>query len=223
MTERLPARAGLLAVVVALFVLGFVNPGTADDLKSPVELAVTGGMSDGPGYADWAPGVGAGLEVGPSFFHVTGALNWIGLTKSGTPGGHQISATVGGKVFVGRFFVVGGFNHNDTDQTIWTKTVQYAYGGGGFRWNGKTHRGDRPVNINEASFTYWRETYSTYANDTQVYRFTYSFDHRLGASPWTVRLTTSVSGMKFNDNPYPDAAKRQGTAFSAAIGLGFRP
>jgi len=212
----------VVGIALAVFPLT-TSWSTADELVDTVELAFTGGVVDGPGLAGYAPTVGVALETGPRLLRLTASGSWSKLTKTGTPGGTQVGGQLGAKIYLRCFFVTGGYTHSFTDQEVWTKTVEYIYAGGGFRWAGKTRNNGRAQVLNQVAFTVFREAYSSYANDTTIYRGSYVLDRRLGTGPWCVRGQFSLGVMHFNDNPYPGAERRQGMSMSAGIGISFRP
>lgn len=224
MVARFFLRKCRLLAPVVLVLLLHAAWSTADELTSPVEFAVSGGVSDGPSYTNYAPSASAVLEAGPRWLRLVAVGSWTGLTKEQTPGGYHVCGSAGGKIYFGPFFATGGFSHDYTDQQVWEKTVQYLYGGGGYRWAAGryTESGERRWR-NQVAVTYWREAYSTYANDTTVLRFTFTGNRRIRNSPWWVRIRVSFSGMSYNEHPYPGAERRDDLGMTAKLGLAFMP
>ncbi|HXK36641.1 MAG TPA: hypothetical protein VJ553_03610 [Candidatus Paceibacterota bacterium] len=200
------------------------GPVRADDVTSFVEATMAGGIVSGPGFGR-DPNVGLALSLGPTFSRLQANGGWTRLHKDTTPGGYQLSGNLGAQVFVTHnVFVMGGISRNFSDQTIWTKRVHYAYGGAGLRWSRKRHPelGIRQE-LSEISVTYFRETFSTYANRAEVYRASYAYEHRLGTGSVSARLAASIGLMYYDEHPYPGAVRRSGLESKFGIGLSYRP
>lgn len=186
------------------------------------ELLGSGGFSDGPGYASKAPQVGTSASFGTSWLRVSGGGSYAWLHKQSTPsGGFQQSTYYSVEGGARNVFLLAGLNHNYSDQACWTKTVDYRFGGIGYRWAGGW-RGDRATSINEVRALYYREFRSTYANRTEFFSAGYSWDRMLKGALY-LRLSLRLGVLYFDDNPYPGAARRHGAASSFNIGLVARP
>jgi hypothetical protein len=185
------------------------------------ELTGSTGFSDGPGYAARSPHVAMQVGIGTSWLRANAGASHGWLHKAGTSGGYQRSYSFGAEIGRRNAFLFGGTNRNFTDQTEYTKTVNYGFGGAGFRWAG-SWRGERAVSINEVRVIYYRETYSTYANRTEQYAASYSWDRMLRGALY-LRLSFKLGAVYYDDNPYPGAQRRNGLASSLNIGIVARP
>lgn len=210
-------------VIVAGTVLMAVPPAAraGDDVTSPLEVTLTGGFVSAPGSGR-DPTTGLGIAVGPDLLRVRAAGVWTRLHKDGTPGGYAVSGSVGAEVFLGGAFIGGGVSRSFLDQTVWTKRAHFAYGTAGYRWTGVRHERGKPKDFHEAGATYFRETFSTYANRTVEYRVSYAFDHRLGTGHACVRLGLALGAMYFDQHPYPGAERRRGMTGRYFIGISLR-
>jgi hypothetical protein len=211
-----------MRTVIAVLV-GLLISGTAA-AQSPIrlfELSTTGGLSDGPGYAGKAPVASVDASFGMSWLRVNGGMSYSRLHKQGTSGGYQSSTSYSVEAGFRNAFVLAGMNGNHTDQTEYTKDVDYRFVGAGYRWAG-SWRKDRAVSINQLSVSYYRESRSTYANHTEMYAVRYGWDRQLTGALY-LRVSLRLGAMYFDDNPYPGAQRRSGLASNVSIGLVGRP
>lgn len=191
-------------------------------LFSPLELSVIGGFVAGPSSGK-DPAATLGASAGPGWLRFNATGSWIRLRKDGTPGGYLVGGSAGADVAFRNVFIGGGVTRSFADQEVWTKRVHYAYGDAGIRWAaGRRERGV-PKSLNEVRATYFRETFSTYANRTEEYRLGYIYDGRFGTGPWCFRLSAAVGKMYFDDNPYPGAGRRSDMSSRLGVGISFRP
>jgi hypothetical protein len=185
--------------------------GTRTRLVSPLEFSLTAGIASAPGSSR-DPAAALGLAAGLPWIRATATGSWVRLRKDATPGGYAVGGNAGAEAVLGRVLVGGGITRTFADQEIWTKRVHYLYGTTAYRWK-----------LNEVRATYFRETFSTYANRTEEYRLGYTLDSRLGTGPWCVRLYSAIGAMYFDDNPYPGAQRRRGLTGKFGVGLSYRP
>jgi hypothetical protein len=208
-------------MTVALCLAATVAAADSYLIQRPFEVAGYTGFADGPGYAKREPQVGVAVSMGPSWLrgNVGGSYGW--LHKAGTSGGYQRSASYSIEPGYHNAFVFAGISRNFTDQTEYTKTVDYRFVGGGYRWTTCWDE-DRALSINEVRFTYHREHYSSYANRTEMYSASYSWDRKLHGALY-LRVSLRLGAMYYDDNPYPGAKRRNGLASVLNIGFVGRP
>lgn len=210
-----------LLVLASICVVPQAN--AAERFSSPLELSLVGGFSDGPGYAGRAPRGAFALNGGTHMFRLHVTASGSLMHKTETPGGYWVGFNGGAELRVHGFSVVGGMTSSHTDQTIWTKDVRYVYGGLGYRWDFKPNERGVPRTMHFAGFTYYQESYSTYANHTHVYDISYKYYHRLGKRPLYVHVVVVMGAMAYNDGPHPGAERHTGLSSDFNIGLAWLP
>lgn len=212
----------MVFAAVAAVVLAAMPLQAGENLVGPVEAGITTGIYTGPGTGR-DPGATLAASAGPDWFRLNASGSWVRLHKVGTPGGYSVGGAGGAEISVGNVLVGGGITRVFADQQVWTKRVHYGYGSAGYRWAGTRHEQGVPKDLNEVRVTYFRETFSTYANRTAEYQLKYTYDGRLGTGPWCIRASVAVGHMSFDDNPYPGAERRTGLTGRFGVGLAFRP
>ncbi len=186
---------------------------------SPIQIDLTGGFSNGPGYDGRAPEAKLGLEGGTKMFRLHLAGTGLLLHKTETPGGYQVGINAGLEVRFSGASVTGGMTSSHADQTIWTKDVRYAYAGAGYRWDVSPDEHGVPLEMHSAQFVYYWEVSSTYPNHTRVYDVSYRYYRRLGHSPLYFQISAAMGAMAYNDGVLENASGRH-TGLLAQFGLG---